>query len=152
MPWYPEHEGWAGGSYGIDFGLALGFDVAYTGRQYTDYQNREHEDQDTAAYGPIPAYATVNVWARMETPLATGWRLEFTGGIKNVADVRYFSRTDDRNAGILAGRPRTFYFNVGFAHDFLPKHMRPPRLRNRNRDQNRASSCCSNGFESLAAG
>lgn len=129
MPWYPEHEVWAGTSYGFDFGLELGVDFNWQSRQYTDYENREQEDLDTAAYGPIPSYATVNVWTRMQTPLPRGWRLEFTGGIKNVGDTRYFSRTDDRNAGILAGRPRTFYFNVGFAHDFLPKSMREPRRR-----------------------
>src|SRR5690606_25742874 len=72
-------------------------------------------------------YTTVNLWGRMQAPLPNGWRLEFTGGIKNVGDVRYFSRTDDRNAGILVGRPRTYYLSVGFAHDFLPKHLRSPR-------------------------
>ncbi|PRP96157.1 TonB-dependent receptor family protein [Enhygromyxa salina] len=127
MPWYPEHELWAGASYGFDFGLKFGADLSYYGKQYTDYENREQEDQDTAAYGPIPDYATINVWASMQTPLATSWQLEFTTGIKNIGDARYFSRTDDRNAGILVGRPRTFYFNVGFAHDFLPKHMRANR-------------------------
>lgn len=133
MPWYPEHEVWAGASYGFDFGFAAGVDVSYQGRQYTDYQNRESEDMDTAATGPIPAYTTVNLWARMRTPLPRGWRLEFTGGIKNVGDVRYFSRTDDRNAGILVGRPRTFYANIGFAHDFLPKALREPARRERKR-------------------
>ncbi len=134
MPWYPVHEAWGGGSYGFDFGLKFGADVEYTGKQYTDYQNREVEDGDTAAYGPIPAYTLVNVWARMQTPLPRGWTLEFTGGIKNVADVLYISRTDDRNAGILAGRPRTFYLSVGFTHEFArlgkPKHeRRSPRRR-----------------------
>ena len=38
--------------------------------------------------------------------------LEFTGGVKNATDTRYFSRTDDRNAGILVGRQRTFYLSV----------------------------------------
>ncbi|NVB43765.1 hypothetical protein G6O69_38565 [Pseudenhygromyxa sp. WMMC2535] len=69
-----------------------------------------------------------------EDPLPRGWRLEFTGGIKNIADVRYFSRTDDRNAGILVGRPRTFYLNMGFAHDFLPTNAREPRKRRRRRE------------------
>ncbi|NJK33181.1 MAG: TonB-dependent receptor, partial [Deltaproteobacteria bacterium] len=139
MPWYPKHEAWAGSSYSFDFGLGFGVDVSYMGKQYTDYQNREDEDGDTAAYGPIPDYTLVNVWARMQTPLPRGWRLEFTGGVKNVGDVRYFSRTDDRNAGILVGRPRTFYFNVGFAHDFLPKHMREPR-RERKRKAGRSTA------------
>jgi Fe(3+) dicitrate transport protein len=139
MPWYPKHEAWAGASYEFEFGLTFGADYVYLGRQYTDYQNREIEDMDTAAYGPIPAYSIFNVWARMVAPLPTGWRVEFTGGIKNLTDTRYFSRTDDRNAGILVGRPRTFYFNVGFAHDFLPKHLRAPK-RERNRSRKRSSA------------
>jgi Fe(3+) dicitrate transport protein len=135
MPWYPKHEAWAGASYGFEFGLTFGADFTYMGKQYTDYQNREIEDQDTAAYGPIPSYALLNLWARVVAPLPTGWRLEFTGGIKNVTDTRYFSRTDDRNAGILTGRPRTFYLNLGFAHDFLPKHMRPKRTKKKRRQR-----------------
>ncbi|MFO7563534.1 MAG: TonB-dependent receptor [Enhygromyxa sp.] len=126
MPWYPEHEAWAGASYALDFGLSLGVDVSYMSRQFTDYENREMEDV-AAAFGPIPAYTLVNLWTRMETPLPNGWRLEFAGGVKNVGDVRFFTRTDDRNAGILVGRPRTFYVSMGFAHDFLPKHMRSSR-------------------------
>jgi Fe(3+) dicitrate transport protein len=141
MPWYPKHEAWAGASYEFEFGLTFGADYVYLGRQYTDYQNREIEDMDTAAYGPIPAYSIFNLWARMVAPLPTGWRVEFTGGVKNITDTRYFSRTDDRNAGILVGRPRTFYFNVGFAHDFLPKHLRPPkRERKRKRSSARLDS------------
>jgi Fe(3+) dicitrate transport protein len=67
--------------------------------------------------------------------------VEFTGGVKNITDTRFFSRTDDRNAGILVGRPRTFYLNVGFAHDFLPKHLRPPkRERKRKRSSARMDS------------
>jgi Fe(3+) dicitrate transport protein len=133
MPWYPKHEAWAGASYEFEFGLTFGADYSYMGRQYTDYQNREIEDLDTAAYGPTPAYSTLNVWARMIAPLPTGWRLEFTGGVKNITDTRYFTRTDDRNAGILVGRPRTFFLNVGFAHDFLPKHLRPPKRERRRK-------------------
>jgi Fe(3+) dicitrate transport protein len=74
----------------------------------------------------------------MIAPLPTGWRLEFTGGIKNVTDTRYFTRTDDRNRGILTGRPRTFFLNVGVAHDFLPKHLRPPK-RERKKQSRRAT-------------
>lgn len=140
MPWYPAHEVWAGASYGFDFGLSFGADFSYSGRQYTDYQNREQEDQDTAAYGPIPAYATLNLWARVQAPLPVGWRLEFTGGVKNVSDTRYFSRTDDINEGILVGRPRTFYLNLGFAHDFLPRESRQRRKRRRDQARGRPNN------------
>jgi Fe(3+) dicitrate transport protein len=126
MPWYPEHEAWAGAAYAFDFGLEFGADVEYMGRQYTDLENREDETPN-AAFGPIPAYTLVNLWMRMQTPLPNGWAIEFGGGIKNVGDVRYFSRTDDRNAGLLVGRPRTYYFNLGFAHDFLPRQQREAR-------------------------
>lgn len=128
MPWYPVHEAWWGGSYEFEFGTSLGCDVEYFSDQYTDYQNREEETID-GAYGVIPSYATVNVWTRTQTALPNGWRVEFGGGIKNVGDVRYFSRTDDRNAGIIVGRPRTYYISFGLAHDFLPKDVRESRKR-----------------------
>jgi Fe(3+) dicitrate transport protein len=128
MPWYPVHEAWGGGSYEFDFGTSFGVDAEYSGMQYTDYENRDEETPD-GAYGPIPAYTLVNIWMRTQTALPNGWRLEFGGGVKNVGDVLYFSRTDDRNAGILAGRPRTYYLSVGFAHDFLPKELRESRKR-----------------------
>jgi Fe(3+) dicitrate transport protein len=137
MPWYPQHEAWAGGSYETEFGLTVGADYSYTGLEYTDDQNRDFETPD-AEYGPIQPYSTLNLWTRMIAPLPTGWRLEFTGGIKNVTDTRYFTRTDDRNRGILVGRPRTFFLNVGVAHDFLPKHLRPPK-RDRKQKRRRAA-------------
>jgi Fe(3+) dicitrate transport protein len=152
MPWYPKHEAWAGASYEFDFGLTFGADYIYMGRQYTDYQNREVEDMDTAAYGPIPAYSVFNLWARMVAPLPTGWRLEFTGGVKNITNTLYFTRTDDRNAGILVGRPRTFYLNVGFAHDFLPKHLRPQgRKRGKSGHRSRRASTQMDAYNPLGA-
>lgn len=128
MPWYPEHEAWAGASYAFEFGTTLGADFAYMGRQYTDYQNLETENQ-LAGGGPIPAYATLNIWASTEATLPNHWQLEFTGGVKNVTDTRYISRTDDRNAGILVGRPRTYYINFGLAHDFMPRKQGRARTR-----------------------
>jgi Fe(3+) dicitrate transport protein len=126
MPWYPVHEAWAGAAYALDFGLEFGVDVEYLGKQYTDLENREVETQD-AAYGPIPAYTLCNLWMRMKSPLPNGWAIEFGGGVKNIGDVRYFSRTDDRNSGLLVGRPRTYYINVGFAHEFMPRSERAVR-------------------------
>ena len=55
----------------------------------------------------------------LQTPLPRGWRLEFTVGAKNLLNYVWFTRTDDLNGGILAMRPRTFYFNLGFAHEFI---------------------------------
>ncbi len=120
LAWYPAHETWAGLSYATNFGIKFGFDAEYTGFEYSDYANRLFEDPDTAQYGRIPDYLLLNLWARYNAAVTDSLRLEIGAGIKNLLDQRWISRTDDRNAGILAQRPRTFYVNLGLAYDFLP--------------------------------
>jgi Fe(3+) dicitrate transport protein len=61
----------------------------------------------------------MTAFAGLQAPLPQGWRLEFTVGVKNLLNQVWFTRTDDLNGGILAMRPRTFYLNLGFAHEFI---------------------------------
>jgi Fe(3+) dicitrate transport protein len=67
----------------------------------------------------MPAYTLMTAFAGLQAPLPQGWRLEFTVGVKNLLNQVWFTRTDDLNGGILAMRPRTFYLNLGFAHEFI---------------------------------
>ena len=135
VAWYPDHEAWAGANYAFDFGFKFGVDYSYTGEQFTDFNNQVGEPVGgSAKIGQIPDYHLVNVWTRYRTAdLPNFWQLEITAGIKNVGDVRYFTRTDDINAGILALRPRTFYVNLGFSHDFI--RTGEPRQRKKRRKQ-----------------
>ncbi|MCA9717636.1 MAG: TonB-dependent receptor, partial [Myxococcales bacterium] len=132
LAWYPIHETWGGVSHEFPWGLRFGSNVYWQDEQFTDYANTPTEgDQPStpaggAGVGKIPAYATwgayLGVRRRVGARLAT--RVEFTLGVKNILNAEYFFRSDDTNAGLYAGRPRTFYFNFGLAHEFLGRRRR----------------------------
>lgn len=117
MPWYPVHEAWGSAAYRFPFGLKFGTSAEYTGKQFTDYGNITQ--WATGELGTMPAYTLMTAFAGLQAPLPQGWRLEFTVGVKNLLNQVWFTRTDDLNGGILAMRPRTFYLNLGFAHEFI---------------------------------
>lgn len=121
LAWYPAHEVWGSASYEFPFGLKLGGDASFNGSQFTDYANRPAGFDASGATGVIPAYTLLGAYARVRAPLPDHWQLEVTFGVKNLLNEEWFMRTDDENRGILAMRPRTFYFNLGFAHDFMPR-------------------------------
>jgi len=133
LAWYPAHEVWGSVSYEFPFGLKLGSDVSYNGLQFTDYANRPAGFDSSGATGVIPAYTLLGAYARVRAPLPDHWQLEVTFGVKNLLNEEWFMRTDDENRGLLAMRPRTFYFNLGFAHDFMPRG-RGRRAAQRKRD------------------
>lgn len=117
MPWYPVHEAWGKASYKFPFGLKFGSSLDFTGKQFTDYGNITQ--WATGELGIMPSYTLMSAFIGLQAPLPQGWRLEFTVGAKNLLNYVWFTRTDDLNGGILAMRPRTFYFNLGFAHEFI---------------------------------
>ncbi|HGG58005.1 MAG TPA: hypothetical protein ENK31_09450, partial [Nannocystis exedens] len=127
LAWYPAHEIWSSAGYEFPFGLKLGADVNYNGPQFTDYANRPAGYDSSGATGVIPAYTLLGAYARVRAQLPDHWQVEATFGVKNLLNEEWFMRTDDENRGILAMRPRTFYFNLGFAHDFLPRGGRRKR-------------------------
>ncbi|MCA9692504.1 MAG: TonB-dependent receptor [Nannocystaceae bacterium] len=139
LAWYPEHEVWASIDHLFEWGLKLGTDVYWYSPQYTDYANtlRPQDYPDAiangASVGLIPAYgrwdAHVGVRRAVGPRLAT--RLEFTLGVKNILNTEYFSRSDDTNGGIFAGRPRTFYVNLGISHSFARRRGKRPSARER---------------------
>ncbi|WAS97730.1 TonB-dependent receptor family protein [Nannocystis punicea] len=118
MPWYPAHEVWGSASYEAPFGLRVGTKVEFVDKQYTDYANWD-APRATGEVGTMPAYTLMGAWLGYRTGLPSGWRLEATVGVKNLLNEVWFTRSDDINGGILAMRPRTFYFNLGFAHEWI---------------------------------
>lgn len=118
MPWYPKHEAWGSASYEAPFGLKVGTKIDYTSRQYTDYANWD-APRATGEVGTMPAYTLMSAFASMRATLPQGWRIEVTAGVKNLLNEMWFTRSDDINGGILAMRPRTFYFGLGFAHEWI---------------------------------
>lgn len=117
MPWYPVHEAWGRASYKFPIGLKFGASVDYTGKQFTDYGNIT--TWATGELGEMPAYTLMGAFVGMQAALPRDWRIEFTVGAKNLLDRSWFSRSDDLNGGMLAMRPRTFYLNLGVAHEFI---------------------------------
>ncbi|HEY8378387.1 MAG TPA: TonB-dependent receptor, partial [Nannocystis sp.] len=116
MPWYPAHEVWGGVTYEAPFGLRLGAKVDYTGKQFTDYANTVI---DRKTVGLMPAYTLMSAFVGYRAALPQGWRMEVTIGAKNLLNEQWFTRSDDINGGIMPMRPRTFYFNLGFAHEWV---------------------------------
>lgn len=119
MPWYPVHEAWGGASYKFPWGLKFGANVAYTGKQFSDYYNYARYDWATGEKGIMKAYTLMSAYVGMQTALPRGWRLEFTVGAKNLLGQEWYTRSDDLNGGLLAMRPRTFYLNLAVAHEFI---------------------------------
>lgn len=134
LPWYPVQEAWGGISYSTTVGFKAGVDLSYTGPQFTDLTN-QIESSASGANGQIPDYFLMNMYARIRTPLGARTSFEATLGIKNLLDVRYFSRTDDRNAGILVQRPRTIYLNLGVAYDIPVAEQDRDARRQRRRER-----------------
>lgn len=117
MPWYPAHEAWGSASYRFPFGLKFGSTLDYTGKQFTDYANTVY--RATEEIGVMPAYTLMTANVGLQTALPRDWRIEVTVGVKNLLNTMWFTRTDDLNGGKLAMRPRTFYLNLGIAHEFI---------------------------------
>jgi Fe(3+) dicitrate transport protein len=118
MPWYPPHEVWGKLSYEAPFGLRVGATVDYTSWQFTDYANRVDE-RATGEVGMMPAYTLMSAFSSFRRALPSGWALELTFGVKNLLGEEWFTRSDDINGGRLAMRPRTFYFGLGFSHEWI---------------------------------
>lgn len=131
LAWYPTHEVWGSVSYEFPWGLALGSDLDYLSRQFTDYANTVEDS--SGGTGIIPGYTLLSAYARVRRALTSSLRLEFALGVKNMLNVKYFSRTDDQNRGILAQRPLTVYANLGFSYTFLPSKKQPHSGRRKQR-------------------
>lgn len=118
LGWYPPHEVWGKLSYEAPFGLRTGVSVDYTSWQYTDNANWV-ESRATGENGIMPAYTLMSAFMSMRRALPAGWGLEVTVGVKNLLNAQWFTRSDDFNGGMLAMRPRTFYFGLGFSHEWI---------------------------------
>ncbi len=143
LAWYPIHEAWGGISQEFPWGLRFGTNVYWQDEQFTDYANTESEDDQPsgpaggAGVGKIPGYARWDAYlgVRRAVGARLATRLEFTLGVKNILDAEYFFRSDDTNAGLYAGRPRTFYINFGISHEFAKRRRRATTRRRTSRQR-----------------
>ncbi|TPV94245.1 MAG: hypothetical protein B7733_16190 [Myxococcales bacterium FL481] len=112
LPWYPRHSLSAGAGLAFAGGAYLSSTVRHDGEYYTDYANTRRA-ASLGGVGIVPPATLVDLGAGVRTPLTPTRRLEFGAGVLNVFDETWISRTDDRNAGILPQRPRTFFVHLG---------------------------------------
>lgn len=153
LPWYPAHEAWGGAIYALPFRcsffaafpgpqdcrmLKLGADVTYSGKQYSYFNDDETDGPLNGSTGVIPAYVLLDVYLKFTTLFPRAWVVNLAVGVKNVADARWFYRTDDLNRGILAQRPRTFYVALDIGYTFFGSRERAEARRKRRQERKRA--------------
>ncbi|MGC3983352.1 MAG: TonB-dependent Fe(3+) dicitrate receptor FecA [Pseudorhodoferax sp.] len=113
VPFSPRHKAVLGLDYAVGPWKA-GVDTSLQSSQFADNANTV---QETAAgnNGRIPGYALVGLRASYTFGAEFG-RMTLGGGIKNLLDRRYFTRSfDDNNNGIYVGQPRTVYLQLSAA-------------------------------------
>jgi Fe(3+) dicitrate transport protein len=116
-PWSPDHAVWADVSYGLPIALpqdrlSFGASFWWDSEEYTDAKNSVEPDA-LGSVGLVGPTWSLGVWARYAAPLTECVALEVRMGLKNLTNHLYFDRTDDENAGMLLGRPLTFWAGLG---------------------------------------
>jgi Fe(3+) dicitrate transport protein len=114
LPFYSRHTANVGLGYKVDQ-WTVNADMFAQSKQHspgsTDvYQTIESAD---GKYGDIPGYSTFAV----RTAYDFGQQfhgLKVGGGVKNVFDKQYFTRSSDATGGKYVGQPRTFYLQTSF--------------------------------------
>ncbi len=115
LPWFPRHEVWGALTHQSRRGLLGGLRIHYVGARWTDYAASEEEDA-TGRVGRLPAHALVHAHLGLRRRLASGTTVTLVGGVRNVLDARWSSRSDDRNGGVLPMAPRTLYVQLTLRH------------------------------------
>lgn len=117
LPFYSRHVGNVGLGYTVDK-WSLNADMFAQSKQHSPnnpsnkniYQTEESAD---GKYGDIPGYTTFAL--RTSYDLSSQVKgLKIAGGIKNVFDKQYFTRSTDSTGGKYVGLPRTFYLQTSF--------------------------------------
>lgn len=104
-----KHAGLLGLEYVADKGSAF-IEMYGQSSQFADPKNTEEESANGGT-GNIPGFSTVNLGASY--PI--GKKLSLSGGIKNVLDKEYFSRSrDSLGRGKYREQPRTAYISVNY--------------------------------------
>jgi len=152
LPWYPAHEAWGGALYAFPFRcsffpsfpgpddcrmLKLGVDVTYSGKQFSYFSNDPTDGPANGSTGIIPAYVLLDVYLKFTTIFPKAWVVNLALGVKNVANEKWFYRTDDLNRGILTQRPRTFYVALDIGYTFFGSRERAEARRKRRQERKR---------------
>ncbi len=112
LPFYSRHVGNVGLGYTVNQ-WTVNADMFAQSKQHAPGSTNVYQTQETAdgRIGDMPGYSTFAV----RTGYDFGkdfYGLKVAGGVKNVFDKEYFTRSSDATGGKYAGQPRTFYLQT----------------------------------------
>ncbi|MFN7134908.1 MAG: TonB-dependent receptor domain-containing protein, partial [Myxococcales bacterium] len=113
VPYVPEHSVWFDVGYATEMmgngdRLKVAMDAWWESAQFSDRRNLVEPDP-RGSMGLINPIFVAGTSLRYAMPLGKTLAGEARIGVKNLFNQQYFYRTDDRNAGMLLGRPFTFW-------------------------------------------
>lgn len=114
LPYYSRHVGNVGASYQMDQ-WSMNVDMYAQSKQYAPGSTDVYQTIETAdgRIGNIPGYSTYTLRTAYNFDSVLKG-LKVAGGIKNVFDKQYFTRSSDSTGGKYVGQPRTFYVQTSF--------------------------------------
>lgn len=114
LSFYSRHVANAGLRYVYDqWGFNL--DAHARSKQYSPYLGTTYvtEEQANGQRGNIPGYTTVSTRLSYDFGDKVNG-LKVAGGVKNIFDKTYFTRSTDNNGGKFVGQPRTFFLQASY--------------------------------------
>ncbi|ENW94525.1 TonB-dependent receptor family protein [Acinetobacter sp. NIPH 298] len=114
LPYYSRHLGNLGLAFQVDQ-WSINADMFAQSKQHAPGSGDVYQTQETAdgRIGDIPGYSTFAVRAGYDFSHQLKG-LKVAGGVKNVFDKQYFTRSSDSTGGKYVGQPRTFFLQTSF--------------------------------------
>ncbi|NNP70562.1 TonB-dependent siderophore receptor [Acinetobacter sp. Ac_5812] len=114
LPFYSRHVGNLGLAYQVDQ-WSVNADMFAQSKQHAPGSGDVYQTQETAdgRTGDIPGYSTFAV--RTGYDFSNQLKgLKIAGGIKNVFDKQYYTRSSDSTGGKYVGQPRTLFLQTSY--------------------------------------
>ncbi|MCH7336882.1 TonB-dependent siderophore receptor [Acinetobacter sp. NIPH 2699] len=114
LPFYSRHVGNLGVSYNVD-NWSINTDMFAQSKQHAPGSGNIYLTEETAngRIGDIAGYSTFAVRAGYDFSSQLKG-LKIAGGVKNVFDKQYFTRSSDSTGGKYVGQPRTFFLQTSY--------------------------------------
>jgi Fe(3+) dicitrate transport protein len=111
LPWYPDHRARARVEYHHRTGWFIGSAANLSSTYYTDFDNTKPTSED-GGIGEIPAFLIADLFGGYGRSIRRGLAIAGNLAVKNLGNTTWYTRTSDRNSGILPLLPRTFYASL----------------------------------------
>ncbi|USA45647.1 TonB-dependent siderophore receptor [Acinetobacter sp. C26M] len=114
LSYYSRHIGNLGIAYQVDH-WSVNADMFAQSKQYAPGSGNVYQTEETAdgRTGNIPGYSTFAVRAGYDFSNQLNG-LKIAGGVKNVFDTQYYTRSSDATGGKYVGQPRTFFLQTSY--------------------------------------